>query len=94
MKGQFGPNGALYNGWETRRHNATYDWCIIQLGTAGTLRALDVDTANFNGDWVELSRLVPCYSSTSLGNEAPAVSVYALHDADLKDPQHDDSRVR
>ncbi|KIM45234.1 hypothetical protein M413DRAFT_441917 [Hebeloma cylindrosporum] len=74
MKGQFGPNGALFSGWETRRHNATYDWCIIQLGTTGTLHGLDVDTASFNG------------------NEAPAVSVYALHDADQKDPQQDDSR--
>ncbi|CAA7261690.1 unnamed protein product [Cyclocybe aegerita] len=74
MKGQFGPNGALYSGWETRRHNPTYDWCIIQLGTTGTIQGLDVDTSNFNG------------------NEAPAVSVYALHDADLHDPTHDDAR--
>ena len=26
MKGLFGPKGALYSGWETRRHNPTYDW--------------------------------------------------------------------
>ena len=26
LKGQFGPKGALYSGWETRRHNADYDW--------------------------------------------------------------------
>lgn len=26
LKGQFGPNGALYSGWESRRHNPTYDW--------------------------------------------------------------------
>lgn len=49
MKGQFGPNGALFSGWETRRHNPTYDWCIIQLGTTGSLHGFDVDTANFNG---------------------------------------------
>ncbi|KAF9529194.1 Allantoicase [Crepidotus variabilis] len=74
MKGQFGPNGALYSGWETRRHNSTYDWCIIQLGTSGSIHGFDVDTANFNG------------------NEAPAVSIHALYDADLKDPEHDDAR--
>ena len=29
MKGQFGPNGALYSGWETRRHNPLpYDWSV------------------------------------------------------------------
>ncbi|KAF8904462.1 allantoicase [Gymnopilus junonius] len=74
MKGQFGPNGALYSGWETRRHNPTYDWCIIQLGTFGTLDGFDVDTSNFNG------------------NEAPAVSIYALHEPELKDPTNDDTR--
>ena len=26
LKGQFGQNGALYSGWESRRHNPTYDW--------------------------------------------------------------------
>ncbi|KXN91036.1 putative allantoicase [Leucoagaricus sp. SymC.cos] len=50
MKGQFGPNGALYSGWETRRHNPTYDWCIIQLGAPGTIVGFDVDTTNFNGN--------------------------------------------
>lgn len=29
----------------------------------------------------------------SLGNEAPAVSIHALHSLDLKDPSHDDARV-
>ncbi|KAF9482161.1 allantoicase [Pholiota conissans] len=74
MKGQFGPNGALFSGWETRRHNPGYDWCIIQLGTSGSVQGFDVDTANFNG------------------NEAPAVSIHALHSLDLKDPSHDDVR--
>jgi allantoicase len=50
LKGQFGLNGALYSGWETRRHNPTYDWCIIRLGTSGTIHGLDIDTVNFNGN--------------------------------------------
>ncbi|KAF5351866.1 hypothetical protein D9756_007571 [Leucocoprinus leucothites] len=50
MKGQFGPNGALYSGWESRRHNPTYDWCIIQLGAPGTVVGFDIDTSNFNGN--------------------------------------------
>ncbi|PPQ89703.1 hypothetical protein CVT25_014104 [Psilocybe cyanescens] len=74
LKGQFGPNGALYSGWETRRHNPDHDWCIIQLGTTGSITGFDVDTANFNG------------------NEAPAASIHALYDADLKDPTPDDAR--
>ncbi|KAH8828554.1 allantoicase [Flagelloscypha sp. PMI_526] len=50
MKGQFGPNGALYSGWESRRHNAAYDWAIIKLGTAGTIIGFDIDTSHFNGN--------------------------------------------
>lgn len=26
---QYGPNGELYSGWETRRHNPTYDWWVL-----------------------------------------------------------------
>ncbi|KAH7888506.1 galactose-binding domain-like protein [Phlebopus sp. FC_14] len=50
LKGQYGPNGALYSGWETRRHNPTYDWCIIKLGTTGTIVGFDIDTSHFNGN--------------------------------------------
>lgn len=62
MKGQFGPNGALYDGWETRRHNPTYDWVILRLGPAagGSVVGFDIDTANFSG------------------NEAPEVEIYGL----------------
>jgi len=50
LKGQFGPNGALYSGWESRRHNPTFDWCILKLGTSGTIVGFDVDTTHFNGN--------------------------------------------
>ncbi|KAL5485308.1 DAL2 [Sanghuangporus weigelae] len=50
LKGQFGPNGALYSGWETRRHNPEYDWCIIKFGAAGLISGFDIDTAHFNGN--------------------------------------------
>ncbi|KAG9316251.1 galactose-binding domain-like protein [Chiua virens] len=50
MKGQFGPNGALYSGWETRRHNPAFDWCIVRLGTTGTIVGFDIDTSHFNGN--------------------------------------------
>lgn len=50
LQGQYGPNGALYSGWETRRHNPTYDWCIIKLGATGTIVGFDVDTSHFNGN--------------------------------------------
>lgn len=63
LKGQFGPKGALFDGWETRRHNPEgVDWVIVRLGPAGgaSIVGFDIDTAHFNG------------------NEAPEVEVYGL----------------
>ncbi|SGY62302.1 BQ5605_C007g04675 [Microbotryum silenes-dioicae] len=50
LKGQFGPNGALFDGWESRRHCETYDWVIIKLGALGTLQGCDIDTGHFSGN--------------------------------------------
>lgn len=47
---QYGPNGELYSGWETRRHNPTYDWCTIKLGTTGIITGFDIDTTHFDGN--------------------------------------------
>ncbi|KAG2119497.1 allantoicase [Suillus discolor] len=47
---QYGPNGELYSGWETRRHNPTYDWCTIKLGTTGIITGFDIDTTHFSGN--------------------------------------------
>ncbi|KAF5380344.1 hypothetical protein D9615_004567 [Tricholomella constricta] len=77
MKGQFGSNGALYSGWETRRHNPAHDWCIIRLGTTGTITGFDVDTSHFNG---------------KSGNEAPQVSIEVLHGSPSEKPQANDPR--
>ncbi|KAF9969404.1 Allantoicase [Actinomortierella ambigua] len=48
--GVFTANGAWYDGWETRRHNPTSDWCVIQLGYAGTVAGFEMDTAFFTGN--------------------------------------------
>lgn len=63
LKGQFGPKGALYDGWETRRHNPTHDWALLRLGPSGggRITGFDIDTTTFSG------------------NEAPAVAVYGLY---------------
>lgn len=46
LKGQFGPKGALFDGWETRRHNPEWtDWAIIRLGPRGgaTIIGFDIE---------------------------------------------------
>ncbi|KAM3838385.1 allantoicase [Diretmus argenteus] len=43
--------GKWMDGWETRRKRIPgHDWCIVQLGVAGLVHGVDVDTAFFTGN--------------------------------------------
>ncbi|WP_339951655.1 allantoicase [uncultured Albimonas sp.] len=40
------------DGWETRRRREPgYDWIIVQLGAAGVVERIEVDTAHFKGNY-------------------------------------------
>lgn len=40
------------DGWETRRRREPgHDWIIIELGAAGTVEGIEVDTAHFKGNY-------------------------------------------
>ncbi|KII92835.1 hypothetical protein PLICRDRAFT_51175 [Plicaturopsis crispa FD-325 SS-3] len=64
LKGQFGPKGALYSGWESRRHNPAHDWCIIKLGTSGSVVGFDIDTTHFNGNEAPQASVDALYSDS------------------------------
>jgi allantoicase len=55
-RGEFLPDaytdrGKLMDGWESRRKRvAGHDWCVVQLGTPGMIRVLDIDTNHFLGN--------------------------------------------
>lgn len=39
-------------GWETRRRREPgHDWCILELGAAGAIERIEVDTAHFKGNY-------------------------------------------
>jgi allantoicase len=49
-----GHSHGMHDGWETqRRRGPGHDWVIIELGVAGTIRAVDVDTSFFKGNFPE-----------------------------------------
>ncbi|KAG5353507.1 hypothetical protein C0989_006321 [Termitomyces sp. Mn162] len=81
LKGQFGPKGALYSGWESRRHNPTYDWCIIRLGTTGTITGFDVDTSHFNGNEAPQVSIDVLHGSASEEPQAHDARVRLSHEA-------------
>jgi allantoicase len=56
--GTYGPDGKIYDGWETRRRRdgADRDYAIVRLGAPGVIRSVVVDTAHFRGNY-------PAYAS-------------------------------
>ena len=48
----------MSDGWESqRRRGPGHDWCIIKLGTAGTIKRVEIDTSHFKGNYPECSSL-------------------------------------
>ncbi len=44
----------MSDGWESqRRRGPGHDWCIIKLGTSGTLTRVEIDTSHFKGNYPE-----------------------------------------
>ncbi len=72
-RGEFDPDayydrGKVMDGWESRRKRGPgHDWCVLQLGAAGHIRALDIDTNHFLGNH-------PPYASVDAARSAAAPS--------------------
>ena len=46
------------DGWETRRRREPgYDWIIVQLGAAGAVSRVEIDTAHFKGNYPDRASL-------------------------------------
>lgn len=44
----------MSDGWESRRRRGPgHDWCIVKLGTTGTISRVEVDTSFFKGNYPE-----------------------------------------
>lgn len=49
------------DGWETkRRRGPGHDWCILKLGSPGTIRRIEVDTLHYKGNFPESCSLEAC----------------------------------
>ncbi|KAI8870626.1 allantoicase [Ramicandelaber brevisporus] len=59
----FDDNGAVMDGWETRRHNRSgRDWAVLRLGFPGTLAGFDIDTTFFNGNHAPEASVEGCFA--------------------------------
>jgi len=61
IEDKFTDRGKWMDGWETRRRRTPgFDWCIVQLGLAGRIRAVVLDTSFFRGNFPEHASLEAC----------------------------------
>ena len=58
---KFTDDGKWMDGWESRRKRIPgHDWCSIRLGAPGKIRALDIDTNHFTGNFPPFASLEAC----------------------------------
>jgi allantoicase len=44
----------MSDGWESqRRRGPGHDWCVVKLGTKGTITRIEIDTSHFKGNYPE-----------------------------------------
>lgn len=63
VENKFDDHGKWMDGWETRRKRQSgYDWAIVQLGVAGRIQAVDIDTTFFTGNYPASASVEACYA--------------------------------
>lgn len=76
IEGKYTENGKWMDGWESRRKRTEgHDWCILQLGAAGVIRGVDVDTNYFLGNHPPHCSIDACYAPDGDYNSAKWVEI-------------------
>ncbi len=61
-EGVYDDNGKWMDGWESRRkREAGYDHAVVKLGVAGSIKAVDIDTRYFTGNYPPSASLEACF---------------------------------
>jgi len=61
----------MSDGWETkRRRGAGYDWCVVKLGSTGTIKRVEVDTSHFKGNYPESCSIEVCRTDNNANFDA------------------------
>lgn len=95
VEGKYTEVGKWMDGWETRRRRTSgFDWCVIRLGLAGTLRGVLIDTAHFKGNYPEQASLEACALEGDPGAAALEDPSVAWHEILPKSSLRGDSENR
>jgi allantoicase len=61
----------MSDGWETkRRRGMGYDWCVVKLGSTGTIKRVEVDTSHFKGNYPESCSIEVCRADADANFDA------------------------
>lgn len=72
-----GRGTSMADGWETRRRREPgHDWVLLRLGTAGRIRAVEIDTAHFKGNFPHQVSIHAALLDTDAVGDLRAESLY------------------
>ncbi|MEE2788489.1 MAG: allantoicase [Myxococcota bacterium] len=72
--GEYTERGKWMDGWESRRRRTPgHDWCIIELGTPGTISAVTIDTNHFLGNHPPFASVDGCCAPNATLEELKSV---------------------
>jgi len=64
IEDKYDENGKWMDGWESRRRRSSgHDYCIIKLGLPGSIRAVNLNTRYFTGNYPPAASIDACYSA-------------------------------
>lgn len=97
IEDKFDDHGKWMDGWESRRRrNGGHDHAVIRLGTKGVIRAVDIDTSHFTGNYPPAASIEACLCDGEPGEDAQWVEIVpptslgpsAHHLVEVADEQH------
>lgn len=73
IPGKYDDHGKWMDGWESRRKRTPgHDHCILKLGQAGIIDAVDIDTRHFTGNFPPEASIEACTSESGIpGQDTP-----------------------
>ncbi|MCJ8325073.1 MAG: allantoicase [Rhizobiales bacterium] len=79
--GTFDNNGQWMDGWESRRRrDGGQDHAIIKLGCLGAIKAVDIDTSYFTGNYPPAASIFACASETPPTDQSVWVEIVPATD--------------
>ncbi len=68
---KYDDHGKWMDGWESRRKRGEgHDYCVVRLGLQGVIRAIDIDTRYFTGNYPPEASVEACASEQEPGDDA------------------------